>query len=215
MNPRARTEGLVKQVVGSETLIYDTTDASARRLNPVSAAVWRLSTGANSIEEIAVLLAAEVELPAGADAVTVVYGALEELEQHGLMQPVEGEAAGAGGFGRRDVLRTLAALPIFPSIDRIFAPTMANAASNPPDVTQTQTQTVTGTASGTPMPTLSSTAPGATQSATPAVSQTATPGVTATRTPSATATITPTGTTTPTPTMTMTGTSTPTPTTTP
>ena len=106
MKPRARTEGLVKQVVGDETLLYDTTDASARRLNAVSAAVWRHSTGANSVEEIAVLVAAEVALPTDADAVTIVYGALEELEQHGLLKASEGEAAAAGGFGRRDVLRT-------------------------------------------------------------------------------------------------------------
>jgi hypothetical protein len=191
MNPRARTEGLVKQVVGDETLIYDTTDASARRLNAVSAAVWRHSTGTNSIEEIAVLVAAEVALPAGADAVTIVYGALEELEQHGLMQPVEGETTGAGGFGRRDVLRTLAALPIFPSIDRIFAPTMQNAASNPPDATQTMTRT--GTASATPFPTATSTSSG------PVTTQTTTPSVTMTGSATPTATSTPTNTPTRTP----------------
>lgn len=201
MNPRARTEGLVKQVVGNETLIYDTTDASARRLNPVSAAVWRHSTGGNSIEEIAVLVAAEVSLPTDADAVTIVYGALEELEQHGLMQPIEGETAGAGGFGRRDVLRTLAALPIFPSIDRIFAPTLANAASNPPDATATPTGTPTGTATQTPSRSASAPVASQTPSSTPAVSQSATPGATPSVTPSAsrTPTLTPTRTPTMTP----------------
>lgn len=179
MNPRARSEGLVKQVVGDETLVYDTRDASARRLNPVSSAVWRHSTGKNSIEEIAVLVAAEVALPTDADAITVVYGALEELEQHDLMLPVEGQTAGAGGFGRRDVLRTLAALPIFPSIDRIFAPTMANAASTPPDATATPTATGTGT----PIATLSNT-PTLTPTATTTPTQTGTPGVTPSITPS-------------------------------
>lgn len=193
MNPRARSEGLVKQVVGDETLVYDTRDASARRLNAVSSAVWRLSTGANTIEEIAVLVAAEVALPTDADPVSVVFGALEELEQHGLMLPVEGATAGAGGFARRDVLRTLAALPIFPSIDRIFAPTMSNAASAPPDATATPT----GTATGTPAATSSMTA---TPGVTPSTSST--PGVTPSNT--ATMSVTPTMTMTRTPTQSVT-----------
>src|SRR5690606_13280179 len=134
-----------------------------------SSAVWRLSTGTNTIEEIAVLVAAEVALPTDADPVSVVFGALEELEQHGLMLPVEGATAGAGGFARRDVLRTLAALPIFPSIDRIFAPTMSNAASAPPDATATPT----GTATGTPV---ASSSMSATPGVTPSTSST--PGVT-------------------------------------
>lgn len=177
MNPRARSEGLVKQVVGDETLVYDTRDASARRLNPVSSAVWRHSTGKNSIEEIAVLVAAEVALPADADPVSVVFGALEELEQHDLMLPVEGQTAGAAGFARRDVLKTLAALPIFPSIDRIFAPTMANAASNPPETTATSTATVTRTATLSVTPT---------STVTP--TNTGTPGLTPSMTPSRSAT---------------------------
>ncbi len=185
MKPLARSTGLVKQVVGQETLVYDTTDASARRLNAVSAAVWRHSTGRNSVEEIAVLVAAEVALPADADAVAIVWKALDELEEHGLLVPQEGTTAGAGGFARRDVLRTLAALPIFPSIDRIFAPTMASAASTPPDVTASATATasasasmaVSASATQTPLPTQTRTPTG-----------TATPMPTQTRTPSATPT---------------------------
>lgn len=197
MKPLARSAGLVKQVVGTETLVYDTNDAAARRLNALSSTVWRHCTGKNTVDEIAMLVAAEVELPAGADPVTVTWGALEELEQHGLLQATPEQAAGGAGVGRRDVLVTLAALPIFPSIDRIFAPRLSNAASAPPSSTETLTATasasMTASSTGTSVPaaTASATAlPAVSASASaPAVSQSAT--ATMTPTPTRTASSTP------------------------
>jgi hypothetical protein len=195
MKPLARTDAIIKQVVGDETLLYDTNDASARRLNQVSSCVWRHCTGKNTVQEIAMLLAAEVTLPAGADAEAVVLGSLEELEQHGLLVAGTAEGGVAGGFGRRDVLRTLAALPIFPSIDRIFAPTMANSASAPPDTTQTQTSSQTASATSS-MAVSQSASQSASQMATP--TPTATPFVTQTQTQSQTQSQTPSATLSPT-----------------
>lgn len=189
MKPLVRTDALIKQVVGDETLLYDTNDASARRLNQVSSCVWRHCTGKNTVQEIAMLLAAEVTLPAGADAEAVVLASLEELEQNGLLVAGTAEGEVAGGFGRRDVLRTLAALPIFPSIDRIFAPTMANSASAPPDTTQTLTSSQTASATSSMAVSQSATtsmavSQSASQMATP--TPTTTPFVTQTRTPTRT-----------------------------
>ncbi len=138
MKPLARKADLITQVVGDETLVYDSTDESARRLNRLSSAVWRHCTGENSVAEIAVLVATEMELPAGVEPTLVVEGALEELEASGLLLDGGLAASGAvGGVARRDIVKLLAAIPLFPSIDMIFAPKMANAASAPPDASAT------------------------------------------------------------------------------
>jgi hypothetical protein len=203
MKPKARSEHLIKQVVGDETLVFDSRDESALRLNQVSSTVWRHCTGANTVEQIAVLLAAEVALPADADAVAVVWGVLEELEGSGLLLPAD---PAAPGVGRREVMATLVALPIFPSIDKIFAPTMANAASNPPDPTPTPTGSATPSASRSATSsfavsqsvTASSSPFPVTQSVTASSSPfPVTQSATTTRTPTATQTRTPTATTAP------------------
>ncbi|MBX3134096.1 MAG: PqqD family protein [Gemmatimonadaceae bacterium] len=149
MKPVARKDNLVTQRVGDETLVYDGSDESARRLNALSSIVWRHCTGENTIAEIAVLVASEIALPADVEATEVVERALAELDEHGLLVDSGLEGAGAaGGMARRDAVKLLAAIPLFPSIDRIFAPTMANSASLPPDASLSASASPTSSRSG-------------------------------------------------------------------
>ena len=102
MKPLARTDRMIKQVVGQETLVYDPRAESACCLNPLAAAVWHLCDGEHTVPEIAALVAAQVDLPEGLDAETAVWRALEELEENNLIDgPLEVAAA---GMVRRDVL---------------------------------------------------------------------------------------------------------------
>ena len=144
MNPIAKKTDLITQPVGDEMLVYDGRDESARRLNQLSTVVWRHCTGENTVAQIAVLVAAEMELPTDVEPLIVVERALEELAENGLLLDtgLAGTAA-SGDVGRRDIVRVLAAIPLFPSIDKIFAPTMANAGSLPPDTSATATTSPT------------------------------------------------------------------------
>ncbi|HVX40728.1 MAG TPA: PqqD family peptide modification chaperone [Gemmatimonadaceae bacterium] len=237
MNPIARTDRLIKQVVDQDTLVYDSADDSACCLNVLASAVWRRCDGEHSVEQIAELVSKEIELPEGVDPKAVVWRVLDELEEHHLVLSLgvnefDDDSADAD---RRKLVRMLAVLPLFPAIQRITAPIHTTAASPPPPLSGTPTGTGTPAASVSATPAASPTStstpaasPTQTQSRpaasptltpTPTLSgtplATATPTATVTRTPQPTVSQTASPTHTPTPTGTPTGTPTPTPTLTP
>ncbi len=147
MKPLARTEGLLKQVVGSETLVYNRADATSCCLNPLLSAVWRQCDGTHTVEQIAELVASEMTLPTDVEPTMIIEQALVELEEHNLML-VAFDPATAHDKKRREILKAAAMIPLFPGIQRILAPTAANAVSGP--VTSTSlTESVTASSTGT------------------------------------------------------------------
>ena len=129
MNPRARSEGLLIQVVGTDTLVYDRQHQTSCCLNVVASAVWRHCDGTHSVAEIAELVAREVTLPEGASPISTVWSSLEELRSNALLLEAKDDAreAAAWTMGRRQILKASAAAVALPSVDKIFAPSMASA----------------------------------------------------------------------------------------
>lgn len=102
--PLARTENVVVESVGDETVIYDTQAHVAHALKPLAAAVYAYADGKNTPGEIA-------ELASYRLATTVteadVVGALEQLDATALLDgPVLDVHT---GISRRTALKTFAA----------------------------------------------------------------------------------------------------------
>jgi hypothetical protein len=103
-HPIARSEGLLVETIGDESVIYDTETKVAHALKPLAAAVYMYADGKTSAAEIAELasyrLATEVTEP---DVVT----AFEELRANSLLEaPVLDVGT---GVSRRTALKTFAA----------------------------------------------------------------------------------------------------------
>lgn len=169
MKPVARTDRLIKQVVDQDTLVYDPAEDTACCLNSLASFVWRLCDGKHSVEDIADALSREIKLPYGVEPEDAVWEVLDELKAHHLLAaPADGSLEEASaGMHRRDVVKMLAVIPLFPAIQGITAPIAKNTASpaptptpstSAPGVTQTNTQTPMVTPSiSTPAPSLTPT----------------------------------------------------------
>jgi len=145
MKPLARTDRLIKQVVDQDTLVYDAADASACCLNALASVVWKYCDGQHTVSEIAALVSSETTLPYGVDAEDAVMEVLDELTAHGLL--VEGDAFNKWmkSMQRRDVVKMLAALPLFPAIQSITAPRFDSTTSPGPTSTPTASKTAVAT----------------------------------------------------------------------
>ncbi len=161
MKPVARTDRLIKQVVDQETLVYDPDDDTACCLNSFATLVWRQCDGAHSVEQIAALVSAEMQFPDGVTAEDAVWRVLDELEEHRLISmPADGDVEEAtSGIRRRELVKALAMLPLFPAILQITAPSRSqttspspSATASAPRSTASQTPTHTPTNSQTAMP---------------------------------------------------------------
>jgi hypothetical protein len=119
--PRARSEGLLVEELDDELLIYDLERHRAHCLNRAAALVWRGCDGRRAPAELAELLraalGAEVDEP-------VIEMALARLADAHLLDRVP--RAATRGPSRRQVVRSLALLPVVTSI---LAPSAAQAAS--------------------------------------------------------------------------------------
>jgi hypothetical protein len=82
-NPDARSEGLLTEQVGLETVVYDTESAEAHCLKPVAAAVFAYCDGNRSTAEISTLVSRDL-----GDDVTIdaVEDAVAQLYEHGLLK---------------------------------------------------------------------------------------------------------------------------------
>ena len=159
MKPTARSNRLVKQVVDQEILVYDQADDTACCLNSLASAVWNLCDGERTVEEIAAAVAADVVVAGEVDPETAVWGALNELAEHNLVD--FGGGAEEAGIHRREALKVaVVGLALFPTIKSVVAPTVAMAqspaasasasASSEPAVTPTNTPTNSVTPTNTP-----------------------------------------------------------------
>jgi hypothetical protein len=102
-NPNARSDGLLAERVGLETVLYDTETAEAHCLKPVAAAVFAHSDGGRSTAQISQLVSADL----GEDiTVEAVEDAVAQLHEHGLLKDaVESDVL---TVSRRQMLRRTA-----------------------------------------------------------------------------------------------------------
>jgi hypothetical protein len=102
-NPDARSEGLLCEHVGRETVVYDTETAEAHCLKPVAASVFTHCDGKRSIAEISALVSRHLDDDVSVEA---VEDAVAQLHEHGLLK----EAADSDVFtiSRRQMLRRTA-----------------------------------------------------------------------------------------------------------
>jgi hypothetical protein len=115
--PRARSDGLLVEILDEETLIYDAERNEAHCLDADASAVWRGCDGVCSLSEMSARTGVSEEVV----AVTV-----RDLAARHLVEPL--------GVSRRDVLRTLgvgaaSAAVAIPVIRSIVVPTAAQAVS--------------------------------------------------------------------------------------
>ncbi|HZU12923.1 MAG TPA: PqqD family protein [Chloroflexota bacterium] len=80
--PRARTQMLLTQPVGSELVVYDQSRHHAHRLNEVAAFVWSHCDGRTPVAEVVAELSEAMTLRANED---VVLTALAQLEKANLL----------------------------------------------------------------------------------------------------------------------------------
>jgi len=107
--PKARSDQLLVQRTGEETLVYDEQTHRALCLDARATRVWQLCDGTRSEHQIA---ATYGEGDAGA---AVVSWTLGELEKSGLL---EGSGAARAALSRRVLIRNvgLAAIPVIMAI---------------------------------------------------------------------------------------------------
>jgi hypothetical protein len=101
--PIARSERLLVETVGDETVIYDQETQVAHALKPLAAAVYMYANGENSAAEIAELASYRLERQITAAEVAEAIAQLAELNL------LETHEAGNGGMSRRTALKVFGA----------------------------------------------------------------------------------------------------------
>lgn len=123
----ARTDGLLVEKVGDETVIYDTVSKHAHCLSPLAAAVFEHCDGRTPVDQAAKAVSESLGEPV--DAVRVL-DAVAQLEERELMAPPPTLRA---SLSRREMIRRTAAVgaaaAATPLIVSIVAPTPAAAAT--------------------------------------------------------------------------------------
>lgn len=119
--PKARTENLVEQNLGTETLIYDLLIHKAFNLNETSTIVYKACDGTTTLEELKRNHKFSDDF---------IFLALDELKRNNLLA-AESYVSPFAGMNRREVIRKigLASLLVLPMISALVAPTAASAAS--------------------------------------------------------------------------------------
>lgn len=126
--PRARTDGLVVREVADELLVYDLATHKAVCLNRTAALVWKACDGSRTVGEVARALGGE---SGGRVPSEVVWLALAQLEQDGLLGGRVSRPPTLAGMSRRELMRRAgrAAVVALPVVASILAPTAAQAGS--------------------------------------------------------------------------------------
>lgn len=130
MTPHAREDGLVVKELPDELLVYDTERHRAHCLNPTAALVWKHCDGGKSVEQIAELLRAELDVP---HAEKLVWSALHRLGKARLLREPMSPPPEVARCSRRELVRRLglvgALAVLVPVVTSIVAPTPAEAAA--------------------------------------------------------------------------------------
>jgi hypothetical protein len=101
--PSARQDGLVRERLGDELLVYDTQRDTAHCLAPVAARVWDACDGQR---QLAALVAAT------GDSEDAVRLALHELAEKDLLKPDDVIAGEGTGVSRAHVIRRIASVGV-------------------------------------------------------------------------------------------------------
>lgn len=128
--PRARTDGLVIETLGDETLVYDLRRHRAHCLNLAATLVWRRCDGRTPVAAAAEQLGAELGVPEADD---LVWTAVEQLARARLLEEAPSFPAPRSRYARRAVIRALglsaAAALLAPLVDSVVSPVAAQAGS--------------------------------------------------------------------------------------
>jgi hypothetical protein len=100
-HPRARSEGLLVEHIGDETVLFDTATKQAHCLSPLAAAVFAAADGGTHVEQLADVVGDTVGEPV---SVEQVEDALAQLEELALL------VAPPVGLTRRTMMRRTAVL---------------------------------------------------------------------------------------------------------
>jgi hypothetical protein len=100
LRPQARTEGLVVQDLGAESLVFDRDRDIAHCLSPEAAAVWRACDGERDVAGIARVTGTDEEL---------VADALDQLRSQGLLAGEAPPSSWSSLVSRRSALKRIAA----------------------------------------------------------------------------------------------------------
>lgn len=126
--PSARREGLVKQELSNETLVYDLSRHQAHCLNEAASQIWDLCDGRTTVPDITAQLSKDRQ---AAVEEKMVWLALDQLSRAHLLQESLSADRSQSRYSRRQVMQSLglgAAIAI-PMIVSIIAPTAAQAAT--------------------------------------------------------------------------------------
>jgi Coenzyme PQQ synthesis protein D (PqqD) len=129
--PEARKQGIISKEADDELLVYDLKRDLAHCLNPSAAAVWKLSDGRTSVNQISQILSKQT---GHASDESIVWLALSELRRAHLLEE-DGSAqlniATMFGMTRREAIRRIGvgAAIVLPVVISITAPTPAEAGS--------------------------------------------------------------------------------------
>ena len=131
--PRRRTQQLLVQQVGQETLLYDEQTHKAFCLSPVAAAVWNRCDGTTSISAISVSASLALNLPVTEELVQL---SLQDLNRDGLLE-LEAVPDSVADVSRREVMKKLGvrAALLLPVVTAIMTPRAAQAYSGCVDCT--------------------------------------------------------------------------------
>jgi len=125
---QARQDGLLKQPVDDELLVYDLKRHKAHCLNKAAAIVWEECNGRNTVADLVRLL--ENRLQTRFDE-EMVWVALDQLDRARLLSPRITRPEAPNRISRRDVLKRvgIAAALTVPLITSVMSPTAAQAST--------------------------------------------------------------------------------------
>ena len=131
INPEARYENIVVQVLKSETLVCDLTTNRVFCLNSTASEVWKLCDGTNNVQQITKILTKKLR---GNVSEEMVIFSLDELSKENLLAKKVSTEKLFGGVSRREVIRrlgfaTMVALPIITAISMPYASQAASGLS--------------------------------------------------------------------------------------
>jgi hypothetical protein len=124
--PKARTEEIVIQEFGDETLVYDIGTDKAHHLNETVSMVFKNCDGRTSYADLSDTLKDKLEIDIEDD---FIWLALSELEKANLLENTESSSS-ATGISRRDVLVRYGSIAAaFPIVMSLVAPPAVQAQS--------------------------------------------------------------------------------------
>lgn len=134
--PAARSEGLLVERVGDETVIYDAETKQAHCLKSLAAAVFDCCDGSTSVAQAATTASGRLGTSVSEDDVTEALRQLEQLRLVEVPLVVLQSVDGGDGVSRREVLRRIGLAGVAATgatmITSIAVPGLALAASGVP-----------------------------------------------------------------------------------